>query len=1371
MSVRLGPFEIRNQFATGGMGEIWHGIHVEQQMPVAIKVITGPNALLPEYMEEFRREVQAVARLNHPNVVQVFDYGTLPDEVEELDGGLLAGAPYLVMEYASRGSLANQVDPLNWRDLKNILMSTLGGLAHAHARGVIHRDIKPGNVLLGSHHESPPRIILTDFGVAHATDHVTRTDAVELTARSTEEASGTPRYMAPEQFMGRWRDYGPATDLYAVGIMAYHLVCGQLPFKGGTFMLLAMAHINNPFPELKPLIDVPKGFEDWVRRLTEKSPHDRYKSAANAAWALTQLDDSAIVFSELSNIAGDTGDDGNGDDFDDTDMLPTRIDFALPEAIRVFQMSKSVKESGYKDVPPLPVTWGEAEPPKAQVSLVGSGLGLFGLRSIPLVGRETERSLLWTKFKEVQTGREPRAVVIRGLGGTGKSGLVEWFYNLVEEIGAATTFRANHSETPGLMHGLGWMLNRHFRAAGLPPADLEERLTEVLTRHDIEDRATVLGLVEIMRTEMKESSGATSAFVRFTAAEQRYQVIRDVIDATNPERPVVMWMDDAHWEPDTIAFVDWLLSNPGVSTHPKLCLLTIRDEDLDEAAALDALIERDEVTVIDLAPLNHEDTAQLVREHLYLPMELANDVARRAVGSPLFAIQLVEDWVKRGVLEVEGGSFVVRRGEIASLPTDASELWRNRFDHLIAELTTSDDEDEPPPMTKKAAETALELAASLGQDVDLEEWGLACEMARIKNNNVVLDALTRQRLATQSESSLSFVNAQLVEMLRTQCREANRWIPHNMLLARMLTTRYGGDHPGLAQRVGRHFVEAKAHQLAVTCLEEAYQRAHGNSEQREISEINDLLTRCYESMGVPERDIRWAELWVRRAVPKIYSPDPDVFEEGITLLTKAEHIARELNRNRTLAGILRAQAWASIHAGAIPEGIERAGEALELTSPGGSLEASCHRTLGHLLLVDGQLAAAIKHLERAIELAPRSVHAIWARQQLASAYVIKGELDRAEDLLESALNDAVNHGVLLAEAQIYETWAFVAERRGQFARAEERHREALTVRASISSESTLHAKSREYVARAILAQDRHEEAFELLQPLAEKISSGQKGFFTHLDDALLACAIAEQDWERAEALLETALTFDDFPPSACHARALLQAARLAADAGKTGLAADIYEGAADALEAQDVELEFAEKMREERKDLDLEGDRITAEGESAIVSLDDSGSRFPAANTGQHETAAANAGAPEFPDAISKPIITSQLTEDSDPMDEPDFTGRVQVLSMPVDPSENFGQFGFDLSSEAVDDNWSEFQEEDEGGSSDEHSTSGMIKAADVPAFPDPPSVRFRTTPMNAVAAMPSPEELAELGIDSDADDDLAELDALATADHRRDDD
>ena len=1270
MSVRLGPFEILDQFATGGMGEIWRGKHVEQEVPVAIKVITGPNALLPEFKAEFRREVQAVARLNHPNIVQVYDYGVLPEEVRELPGNLLPGAPYLVMEYASRGSLADSME-LNWRDLKNILMAVLGGLAHAHARGVIHRDIKPGNVLLGSHHESPPRIILTDFGVAHATDRMTRTDAVELTSRSTEEASGTPRYMAPEQFMGKWRDYVPATDLYAVGVMAYHMACGELPFKGATFMLLAMAHINNPFPALQPNIDVPDGFEAWIRRLTEKDPHDRFKSAANAAWALTQLDDTRIFFKEFSSIVGDQ-EWGDEDEDDSTDMLPTRMDFALPEAIRVFTMSRSFKENAYKDVPPLPVTWQEAEPPKAQLSLIGAGLGLFGLRSIPLVARQQERTRLWDAFKDVHTKRNDRVVVIRGWGGTGKSGLAEWFVNLVDEIGAASTFHATHSANPGPMHGLGWMLNGQFRCAGLNIDDLKDRLEQILERADIEDPQLLSGLVEIMRTDLRDASTTSTTMVRFAHADQRYTVVRDVIDRTAPERPVVYWLDDVHFEPDTVDFVRWSLENRGDDAHPRLFILTVREEELDSRPdarqSLKALLERPEVEVIELQPLSVDDTAQLVQEHLYLPIELARDVARRSAGSPLFAIQLVEDWIKRGVLEVGSGTFEVKPGETADLPSDSESLWKSRLANLVAQLSAVDaDETKRQPVSEEDARAAIELAACFGEDVNTDEWLHALGMRNIAVDRSLVDELVRLRLAKQSDEGFSFINAQLVDMLRNESKEAGRWPSQNMLCARMLTTRYGEEHPGLAQRVGRHFLEADSHLLAVTCLEEAYQRAHGTAEQREINEINELLGKCYEAMNVKPNDIRWAELWVRRAVPKIYSQDPDVYQEGIELLKKSEAIAREIGRKKTLAGILRAQAWASIHGVDVDSGIAKATEALELSRDNAALEASCHRTLGHLLLVKGEIDAATEHLRTAAELAPNSVHAIWARQQLASAALLRGQLDEAEELLQQALVQAQSKAVLMAEAQIYETWGFLAERRGDPAAAEERHRQALNLRGSISSDSTLHAKSREYVARAVLAQRRFDEAHEMLRPLADRLAAGARGYYTHLEDALLACAAGQRDWDAWKEHFEPAFSFAEFPPSAVHARGLLLAARLAREAGKYSLARETYQRGVDLLLTHDLEIELAETMDRER-------------GE--ILALMDEGAEI--SEISEVSEPSVDAPVHDFPDAPSAPYVaTSAFGEDSDAVEEPDFTGRVQVLSLPMDPKEALNAFAFDLSSES----------------------------------------------------------------------------------------
>ena len=296
--IRLGPFELEAPIGKGAMGEVWRGVHRAQQIPVAVKVMTSAQALVTEYRMAFRNEVQAVARLNHPGIVMVFDLGDVPEAAEKAsDGRIVAGSPYLVMELATQGSLEEVAFPLPWHKTKVILLSLLDALAHAHARGVIHRDLKPGNVLLGSEADTRPGIKLTDFGIAHALEAQTRTGGMAATMSSNEEVMGSPYYMSPEQFHGHWRDYGPWTDLYALGCMAFELVTGHPPFDANTFLQMGMLHMTAAAPPLCSPEPLPQGAEEWILRLLEKDPARRFQRAADAAWQLM--------------IVGDLGDTGS----------------------------------------------------------------------------------------------------------------------------------------------------------------------------------------------------------------------------------------------------------------------------------------------------------------------------------------------------------------------------------------------------------------------------------------------------------------------------------------------------------------------------------------------------------------------------------------------------------------------------------------------------------------------------------------------------------------------------------------------------------------------------------------------------------------------------------------------------------------------------------------------------------------------------------------------------------------------------------------------------------------------------------------------------------------------------------------------------
>ncbi|MCA9541398.1 MAG: serine/threonine protein kinase, partial [Myxococcales bacterium] len=213
--IRLGPFQLIEPAGHGAMAEVWRGIHLRQRVLVAVKIVTARAGREARYRKLFAREVRAVARLDHPGVVRVYDHGEIDEETAEASGWRLPpDAPYLVMDWLAGGPLRAQL-PLDWPTLRATLLSLLDALAHAHARGVVHRDLKPDNVLVDG-----DRCRLTDFGIARPSTANT-SGRFRVTRRTDPTMLGTPHFMAPEQIEGRWRDQGPWTDLYSFGCMVY----------------------------------------------------------------------------------------------------------------------------------------------------------------------------------------------------------------------------------------------------------------------------------------------------------------------------------------------------------------------------------------------------------------------------------------------------------------------------------------------------------------------------------------------------------------------------------------------------------------------------------------------------------------------------------------------------------------------------------------------------------------------------------------------------------------------------------------------------------------------------------------------------------------------------------------------------------------------------------------------------------------------------------------------------------------------------------------------------------------------------------------------------------------------------------------------
>ncbi len=226
---------------------------------VALKVMNSRYARDEEFVERFRREAQSAAALSHPNIVSIYDRGESED-----------GTYYIAMEYLSGGTLKDRIlkrGALPPKTAASVAAQIAEALRAAHDRGVVHRDIKPHNILITEAGD----IKVTDFGIARAASSSTMT--------KTGAVMGTAHYISPEQAMGE--SVGPTSDLYSLGVLLYEMVTGELPFDADTPIGIAMKHVNGTPPppkEINP--EVPAGLNAIVVRLLQKDPNDRYGSDA-----------------------------------------------------------------------------------------------------------------------------------------------------------------------------------------------------------------------------------------------------------------------------------------------------------------------------------------------------------------------------------------------------------------------------------------------------------------------------------------------------------------------------------------------------------------------------------------------------------------------------------------------------------------------------------------------------------------------------------------------------------------------------------------------------------------------------------------------------------------------------------------------------------------------------------------------------------------------------------------------------------------------------------------------------------------------------------------------------------------------------------
>lgn len=272
-SLMADKFIITSLISEGGMGAVYRALQMPVEREIAFKVLLTELQDSDKGRDRFTQEARAISKLQHPNIITLFDFGFSQ-----------TGHPYMAMEYAPGVSLAQwaQASDITTDRILHVFEQILSALGEAHRQGIIHRDLKPDNMIITRAGDDMDFVKLLDFGIARITNE---TATRGLTREG--EVFGTPHYMAPEQAQGK-KNVGPPADVYAIGIMFYEMLCGEAPFDASSPLAVLFMHINEPMPPVKPRagLHVPKQIEDIIFRATQKNPEDRFADASQMLQAL-----------------------------------------------------------------------------------------------------------------------------------------------------------------------------------------------------------------------------------------------------------------------------------------------------------------------------------------------------------------------------------------------------------------------------------------------------------------------------------------------------------------------------------------------------------------------------------------------------------------------------------------------------------------------------------------------------------------------------------------------------------------------------------------------------------------------------------------------------------------------------------------------------------------------------------------------------------------------------------------------------------------------------------------------------------------------------------------------------------------------------
>lgn len=538
-----------------------------------------------------------------------------------------------------------------------------------------------------------------------------------------------------------------------------------------------------------------------------------------------------LAFSERAALAAPTLDAVDVDLLHTTTAIPDETlrsvrDGWVPPAHTV-KAGPDPDDPGFEP-PPVPRDWRAVTTGPGSRSPATAGIGIFPFRQPALVGREPEQDRLWSALRGVHADGQPRAVLLRGPAGIGKSALGDWLWHTGVELGLA--FPAINEDDAG-RRGVDALLRRLWRAEGLE----DQGLLAWLYRALAEERAEAPDTPEVVAELL--GPGADPA-------AQVALALRALVRRRG-ELPLLLWLDDLHQDAGSRILARRVLDGE----LPALVVGAWRDEDVDPAVIpeLRSLMEHPRAESLLLAPLPEEQGARLLDTMLAVSPGLARRLASRSGGNPLFTVEVARDWVRRGLL-VEGPRGYALRDEAPALPRSLAEVWRLRLSPLLH---------------RRQDRVAFELAALLDEPVRPEVFSAACAAMGVPEPTETWRALLREGLVRPlADGSWRFSHAMLRETLARGCRASGRWGSAHAACAQAWEGRAGA---GLGS-VARHRAAAGDHEEALALLPDAIGAAIYRGDRALALALCEAAEHSLRSLGrARDTDEAWLRCRLRRA--------------------------------------------------------------------------------------------------------------------------------------------------------------------------------------------------------------------------------------------------------------------------------------------------------------------------------------------------------------------------------------------------------------------------------------------------------------------------------------------------------------------------